>query len=184
MDKNTLMELLNSGESINSISKKTGKSLTTVRYWCKKFELKSKHQQFKEVGEKEYGEHRFCPSCKENCNIEDFYQRRGKQNSSTYCKKCTSIQTIKRTQNLKKLMVEYKGGQCEKCGYNTYIGALEFHHLNPKEKDFHPSQLKKYTFDDRVKKELDKCILVCANCHREIHSKMVVPLGFEPRIED
>ncbi len=184
MDKNVLSELLNSGESINSISKKTGKSLTSVRYWCNKFGLKSKHKQFKESEEKEYSDFRFCPSCKENCKIEDFYQRRGKLNSSTYCKKCTTIQTVKRTQNLKKLMVDYKGGKCEKCGYNAYLGALEFHHLNPKEKDFHPSQLKRYTFDDKVKKELDKCILVCANCHREIHGKLVVPLGFEPRIED
>ncbi len=184
MDKALLIELLNSGESINSISKKTGKSFTTVRYWCKKYDLKSTHKQFKDSEKKEYGEFRRCPKCKDNCKIEDFYQRRGIKYSSTYCKKCTTIQTIERMHKMKKLMVDYKGGKCVKCGYNTYMGALEFHHLNPEEKDFNPSRLKKYTFDDKIKNELDKCILVCANCHREIHSKIVVPLGLEPRIED
>ena len=78
-------------------------------------------------------------------------------------------------------MVDYKGGCCLICGYNKYMGALEFHHLNPKEKDFNLSHMKKYTFDDRIKNELDKCILVCSNCHREIHGKVVVvPSGFEP----
>ena len=65
-----------------------------------------------------------------------------------------------------------KGGCCIRCGYDKYQGALEFHHLNPKEKDFNPSHLRKYKFDDRVKSELDKCILVCANCHREVHNEL------------
>ena len=67
--------------------------------------------------------------------------------------------------------VEYKGGCCEKCGYNKYVGALEFHHLDPTQKDFAIGS-KGYTRSwEKVKKELDKCILVCANCHREIHSE-------------
>lgn len=65
-------------------------------------------------------------------------------------------------------MVEYKGGKCEICGYNKCIEALEFHHINPKEKDFSISGGTK-SFNT-LKPELDKCILVCANCHREIHS--------------
>ncbi|NBO23398.1 HNH endonuclease [bacterium] len=74
--------------------------------------------------------------------------------------------------NLKELMVEYKGGCCQKCGYDKYFGALEFHHINPEEKDFNPSHYKKYAFDDRVKTELDKCLLLCANCHRETHHEI------------
>jgi hypothetical protein len=45
-------------------------------------------------------------------------------------------------------------------------------HINPEEKDFNPSHLKKYTFDDRVKNELDKCVLLCSNCHRETHREI------------
>lgn len=71
---------------------------------------------------------------------------------------------------LKIKAVEYKGGCCEKCGYNKTISALEFHHKNPKEKDFSPSGLS--ISWERMKNEIDKCILVCANCHREIHDEI------------
>lgn len=180
MEKEYLKKLIDEGLSLNAISKKVNKSLTTIRYWVKKYDLISQHKQFKEQPKKEIGEYKYCPSCKKQCNIEDFYQRRGKPNDSTYCKKCTSVQTLNRMQKLKKQMVDYKGGCCSICGYNKYVGALEFHHLNPKEKDFNLAHMKKYTFNDKVKNELDKCVLVCSNCHREIHANLVVPSGFEP----
>lgn len=72
---------------------------------------------------------------------------------------------------LKEELVEYKGGKCEICGYNKCIEALEFHHLNPEEKDFSISSYSTLSIDG-LKAEVDKCILVCANCHREIHHKI------------
>lgn len=68
---------------------------------------------------------------------------------------------------LKEKLVEYKGGKCEICGYNKCISALEFHHLDPLQKEFNING--DYKSIERAKKEVDKCILVCANCHREIH---------------
>mgnify|MGYP000647417744 CR=1 FL=1 len=76
---------------------------------------------------------------------------------------------MKRRRKVKLMAVDYKGGKCEKCSYNKCIGALEFHHLNPEEKDFHLGEKGHCTSWEKVKRELDKCILVCANCHREIH---------------
>ncbi len=172
MDIHLLKSYIESGLSLNEISKITKKSLTNVIYWTKKHNLKSNFSNFKESGKKEYGDTRFCPRCKKQVETKNFYQRRGKENSSTYCKSCTSEQTTERMRKLKSQMIEYKGGCCARCGYKKYQGALEFHHLNPKEKDFSPSHLKKYKFDERMKSELDKCILVCANCHREIHEKI------------
>ena len=64
-------------------------------------------------------------------------------------------------------LVEYKGGSCQMCGYNKCFEALEFHHTNPNEKDFTISG-KSWSLE-RLKKEADKCILVCSNCHKEIH---------------
>lgn len=173
MNKIKMEKYIEEGLSFNQISKETGKSLTTIRYWAKKHNIKSNFVTFSEQEKVEYGESRFCPRCKNNVNTKDFYQRRGIENSSTYCKSCTSEQTLERTRNLKSQMVEYKGGCCVRCGYKKYQGALEFHHLDPNEKDFNPSRLKNYSFNEIIKSELDKCILVCSNCHREIHDEMI-----------
>lgn len=73
---------------------------------------------------------------------------------------------------LKHILVEYKGGKCQKCGYNKCEGALQFHHRNPNEKDFTLSQVNLNDTDfsiDKLKQEVDKCDLLCANCHFEEH---------------
>ncbi len=76
-----------------------------------------------------------------------------------------------RRKKVRAMAVEYKGGQCEKCGYDHCIDALEFHHIDPTRKDFSISS-KGYTRSwDKVKEELDKCTMLCANCHRELHAK-------------
>lgn len=66
------------------------------------------------------------------------------------------------------MAIEYKGGKCQICGYDKCEGALELHHLHQEKKSFGIGD-KGYTRSwDKVKTELDKCILLCANCHREI----------------
>lgn len=87
------------------------------------------------------------------------------------CKKCAVEAVQKRRDKVKKMAVEYKGGKCQnpECGYNKCIGALEFHHFDGK-KDFGLSD-KGYTRSWEVnRKELDKCVMLCANCHREVHA--------------
>jgi hypothetical protein len=70
---------------------------------------------------------------------------------------------------LKLRAVEYKGGGCLLCGYKKCVAALVFHHLDDAEKEFGVgSRLLAW---ERVKAEADKCILVCANCHAEIHAE-------------
>ena len=113
-----------------------------------------------------------CPQCKKIKNISEFYNRRGKEGSSPYCKKCTGIQTIVRQRSLKQKAIDYKGGKCQCCGYDKYQGALEFHHIDPTEKDFSIGNAKLTSFN-KIKTELDKCILVCSNCHREIHGGII-----------
>lgn len=76
----------------------------------------------------------------------------------------------KRRKVLRQRAVEYKGGRCILCGYNKCIDALEFHHSNAVNKDFGLSQKGITRSWQKVRKELDKCVLICANCHREIHA--------------
>lgn len=67
----------------------------------------------------------------------------------------------------KEQMVYVMGGKCQICGYNKCIAALDFHHINPQEKSFAFNKAKNYSWD-KIIQELKKCVLVCANCHREI----------------
>jgi len=74
-----------------------------------------------------------------------------------------------RRKKLRKLVIDYKGGKCQICGYKKFIGAFDLHHKNDSVKEFGLSAKGLTRSLDKTKKEADKCILVCANCHREIH---------------
>lgn len=77
-----------------------------------------------------------------------------------------------RKRALKHFLVQYKGGKCCQCGYNKCEGALQFHHINQEEKDFTLSHINLNDTDfsiEIIKQEVDKCILLCANCHAEKH---------------
>ena len=89
------------------------------------------------------------------------------------CKKCSVEAVQRRREKLKLLAVEYKGGECEVCGYKKCVNALEFHHIDPNEKEFGVGENGYTRSIEAIKKELDKCILVCSNCDREIHAGLI-----------
>jgi predicted HNH restriction endonuclease len=68
---------------------------------------------------------------------------------------------------LRERVVAYLGGKCAICGYTYCTAALDAHHIDPLEKDFNISS--RMTSWKAIVRELDKCILLCANCHREVH---------------
>ena len=68
--------------------------------------------------------------------------------------------------------------ECFVCGYSRYLGALDFHHLVPSEKDFNIGTFAgQRAFSEHTKKlideEIEKCILLCSNCHREFHAGVI-----------
>ena len=81
---------------------------------------------------------------------------------------CSSCRQRMYQTNNKKKAVEDLGGKCQICGYNKCIEALDFHHINPKDKTFNIATKMGMSFE-KLKPELDKCILLCSNCHRELH---------------
>jgi len=100
--------------------------------------------------------------------ISDDIIETNKKNKIKVSKTDAVIQWRKR---VKLKLTDYKGGKCEICGYNKCISALHFHHKDSNEKDFTISG-KSYSFE-KLKKEVDKCVLVCSNCHSEIHDGLV-----------
>ena len=106
--------------------------------------------------------------CKNHGNVPFVLEGRGYYR----CTKCRSAAVTKRRISLKEKAVAYKGGKCENkdCGYNKCIAALEFHHLNPSEKDFAIGNEGQTRSWQKVKAEIDKCVLLCCRCHREVHA--------------
>lgn len=113
--------------------------------------------------------------CK-HCGKTFFPQKNG--NTRQYCFECVpkgmQLQGNILRKKMKEWALEYKGNKCSICGYSTNLAALEFHHINPEEKDFTLSSQNLSSNWEVIKKELDKCVLVCSNCHREIHNKIPV----------
>lgn len=82
--------------------------------------------------------------------------------------RCHSSNTSTWRLRAKQELLKYKGGKCQKCGYNKDVpGAYVFHHRNPMEKEFMISRYRRSI--ESLKKEADKCDLLCANCHAEVH---------------
>jgi hypothetical protein len=74
-----------------------------------------------------------------------------------------------RRRKLKQMLVEYKGGRCILCGFRGYFGVFDLHHTDGAKKEFGISANGITRSWERLKAEADKCVLICANCHREVH---------------
>ena len=69
--------------------------------------------------------------------------------------------------------IKYLGGECNRCGYKKCIAALDFHHKSSDTKEFNITGGNLKSFE-KIKPELDKCELLCANCHREHHNPQLI----------
>ena len=107
--------------------------------------------------------------CK-NCG-EEFKAYRNKK----YCGNCkilSNSSTMRMIRNRDFIKGYKKDKKCEMCGYNKYPEILDFHHKNKEEKNVGINILMKTLKNlDIIKKEIEKCILLCPNCHRELHIK-------------
>lgn len=107
------------------------------------------------------------------CNVhgltEHSLHKNGNAGKKLNCLKCCALRTKLREDANRERAYKTYGDSCKICGYNKCKNALEWHHLNPEEKDNTPSKIMGRSWD-KVKKELDKCVLLCSNCHREVHS--------------
>lgn len=171
--KDQVIALRKEGKTYNEIHELLGVAKSSISDICRKLNLgsgvtlKKLTPELKEEAQKLYDE---IGNIKEVAKIVGIgYDRLSKfiilkKRVATKTKSEAVIDWRKR---VKIKLIEYKGGKCQICGYNKCISALEFHHKNPEEKDFTISgQSKSF---EKLKAEADKCILVCSNCHREIH---------------
>ncbi len=143
VERDALQDLINKRLSTSEIAKRLRCSPSNVLYWTHKLGLSPS----------------FGPHGK---------GRRTKSFQETAARVARHV-TIHR-KRLKARAVAYKGGKCMLCGYDKCNAALEFHHLDKTIKSFGLSKKGVTRAWSSIQTELDKCILVCANCHREVEA--------------
>jgi hypothetical protein len=94
----------------------------------------------------------------------DFVRRR-------FCQSCVYK---KRTQTVRTKLVELVGNSCWLCGYNRCLNAIDFHHIDPRNKVYNIGieKLTHLSWDVAIS-EMRKCVRLCSNCHKEVHSGII-----------
>jgi hypothetical protein len=77
------------------------------------------------------------------------------------------------TEFIHRRSVSEAGGACALCGYDRHLGALQFHHLDPRSKRLHISQNGITLSLETIRQEVRKCVLLCSNCHAEVEGGIV-----------
>lgn len=118
---------------------------------CGKFCPINEFDEFENKPEKNYGYYPHCRQCYRDWYLENRDSIHSKNNNRNIA--------------LKARFVELAGGECQRCGYDTFVAALEFHHVYPEDKQHSPSLVITSGDFEKTWLELDKCCLLCANCH-------------------
>ena len=124
-------------------------------------------------------ENKICTSCKEEKPLSDFYQQKDRKNGTSNCRQCFNKYCTERWIDRKIEAIKYLGGSCTDCKISypeTPYPVFDFHHLDPSEKESDWTKLRKKSWD-KVTKELDKCVLLCSNCHRLRHHNEFLALS-------
>ncbi len=157
--KEKILRLRKNGLTYDEIKKELGCSKSTISYHCRKNGLNDSNYKFKPKDEESEEMQKIYDECG---SIREVAKRveRNRGGISKYITKKKMTEEERKKNNSKKViswrkrtklkLVEYKGGKCQECGYNKCVQALDFHHLDPKEKDFSISG-KSWSFE-RLKK--------------------------------
>lgn len=152
-------------KSINQFNK-TGKRLSSKCKSCIN-EYSKEYRQRPDIKQKISKYHKEYKKDKIKRDIINKRQREYNKTEKYKSQKNSNRRIWSKTQKYKAIL--YKGGKCIICGYNKCQAALDFHHTDPLIKE----GVKDYVKFEQNKKELDKCVLVCCRCHREIHAGLI-----------
>lgn len=156
------------GLTLSEMAEELDRSISTVRYWLARFDLKatggSRRRQAEEA--RRLGLRHIERRCEHHGRTMFVLENRG----AYRCMKCRSENVSAWRRRAKRLLVEEAGGRCQLCGYDRYIGGLHFHHLDPSEKSFPLSNRGCTRSIADLRAEAAKCILLCGNCHAEVEN--------------
>lgn len=161
-----LARLVEGGASIREMADELGAGYSTVRYWLKRFNLETERtKRRKDTAEaRRLGLRRTYLRCSKHGHTAFFARPDG----GYRCAKCNQDGVSEWRRGVKRRLIELAGGGCAICGYDRYPGALQFHHLDPDEKEFGLSREGVTRSFAEATAEAEKCVPLCATCHAEI----------------
>jgi transposase len=166
IERDELTAAVAGGLSIAELAATFGCSKATVRHWLKSYGLRTKRAERKSACRQARADGRLTMTlvCAEHGACDFILEGRGYYR----CKRCRQQRVTQRRRKVKAILVAEAGGACCMCGYDTYVGALEFHHLNPAEKRLAMAARGVGLSLATARAEARKCVLVCSNCHAEL----------------
>ena len=167
--RDVLSRLIERELTIAQIADELGLSASTVNYWLRRHTLKTQRGHGRRAlafAALEAGSNRFVARCARHGETEFLVFRGGRSR----CARCNAEGVQKRRRTVKQKLIDEAGGRCLICGYDRYQGALQFHHLDPRQKQFGISGRGVTRALDRSRAEARKCVLLCANCHAEVEA--------------
>ena len=164
MERAELQQLVEHGLTVRQIAHRVGSSATTVRYWLRRHGLRTAAAEQRELRRQGLLADRTDRECPEHGAQPFFLDNAGRYR----CPRCRIESVQRRRRKLKEIIVREAGGACMVCGYDAFIGALEFHHIHPAAKSFGLAQGGLTRSLKLVRAEARKCVLLCSNCHAEV----------------
>lgn len=163
LKRDTLEAAVADGLTLREIADAVNRDISTVRYWLRRYGIQIANQRRRRHGN---GARFAIFHCGRHGQTEFVLEGSGYYR----CKRCRSEGVAKRRRAVKQQLVAEAGGACVVCGYARWFGALQFHHVEAKSKEFHLAQGGYSRSIARSRAEMKKCVLLCANCHAEVES--------------
>jgi transposase-like protein len=166
LPRSVLEPLVSRGLSVREIARQVDRHPSTVRHWLRVHELTTQGGERRSEARRarESGTGSFPRECAKHGLTEFVLEARG----SYRCLRCRSEAVSDRRRRVKAILVAEAGGRCALCGYDGYVGAMQFHHRVAEQKSFSLAHMGVARSLARCREEARKCVLLCANCHAEV----------------
>jgi transposase-like protein len=163
LPKDDLKKLVEAGATVAEMAESLDRNPSTIRYWLRRYGLEVANPRGRRRQRSDGA--RFATfECERHGMTEFVLEGRGYYR----CKRCRAAGVAKRRRVVKRKLIEDAGGSCRLCGYRRWPGALQFHHVDPTSKEFHIAHRGYSRSLARSRAEVEKCVLLCANCHAEV----------------
>jgi transposase len=170
LERDLLSSLVAQGLSERAIADRVGVSQASVRHWLLKHGLETARASRLRASRADPARPDATGRLVSICPVHGetvFVARRG---GGFRCRKCRASAVVKRRRSVKAALVAEAGGCCVRCGYDRSLAALQFHHLDPTQKEFSVAHRGVTRSLEAARVEARKCVLLCANCHAEVEA--------------